>query len=571
MPKKSIYKSKTWAKHYSKNVALTYDYEKKTLIDYLEEMTNRHPDSTALIFQGYKLSFKEFRDMVDRLATAFADWGIKKDDKVAILLPNTIQCVVAYYAGLKAGAVIVMNNPLYSDRELEHQLNDSKSQILVCIDLLANRMIDLRPKTKVKQIVTCSIGDYLPFPKDILFPLVAKRKGLKADVKEAQSVFPFKEIIKKYSPNPPRIDLSFDDIAMLQYTGGTTGVSKGVMLSHANISINAQQCRKWFSEFIEGEERGIAALPYFHVFGLTTVMNLSIMNGWTQILIPRPEPQTLLESISKYKPTFAPLVPTMFIGMLNHSDLSKYDLSSLKGCFSGSAPLPLEIKKKFEEITNMQIVEGFGLTESSPVTHCNPFGEGTLEKEESIGIPFPDTESKIVDIDNGKEEMPVNEQGELIIKGPQVMKGYWNKPEETKNTLRKGWLYTGDIAKMDEDGYFYIVDRKKDMIIASGYNIYPRDIDEVLFRHPKVQEACTIGIPDKYRGETVKVFIVLKEGKTASEEEILKYCKENLARYKVPKFVEFRDELPKSTIGKILRKELRKEELEKSKPKKGKK
>ena len=572
MAKKSVYDSKPWVKFYAEGVSETYEYEEKTLVEYFEEITKKYPDNTAIIFQDYKISYQRLRDMVHRLAAAFSSWGIKKGDRIALLLPNTIQCIAAYYAGLSVGAIMVMNNPLYSDAELEHQLCDSESKILVCIDLLANRMIDLRPKTKVKQIITCSIGDYLPFPKNYLFPIVAKRRGLKADIKSTDNLFKFKDLLKSHAPNPPKVELSFDDVAMYQYTGGTTGVSKGVMLTHKNLSINAQQCSEWYYSLLEGNEIMLSALPYFHVFGLTTSMNLPITKGWTQIPIPRPEPIDLIKTIDNYKVTLAPLVPTMFIGMLNHPELPNYDLTSLKGCISGSAPLPVDVKKKFEEITKMQIVEGFGLTEASPVTHCNPFGDGVIEKPGSIGMPFPDTLCKIVDIDNGIKEMPVGEPGELIIKGPQVMKGYKNLPKETAETIRKGWLYTGDIAQMDKDGYFYIVDRKKDMIIAGGYNIYPRDIDEVLFENPKVLEACAIGIPDEYRGETVKVFIVLKEGETATEDEIIEFCKKKLAKYKVPKIVEFVEELPKNLVGKVLRKELRKQELAKmgiteSKPK----
>ena len=355
----------------------------------------------------------------------------------------------------------------------------------------------------------------------------------------------------------------FDDIAMYQYTGGTTGVSKGVMLTHGTLSKQVQQVAAWFPTFTS-DEIMLGALPFFHVFGLTTAMNLAIYQGWGNILVPKPQPDPLLETIRKFKPTFAPLVPAMYIGMLNHHDIDKTDLTSIKGCFSGSAPLPVEVIRDFENKTGAVIVEGFGLTETSPVTHVNPFAGGK-RKVGSIGVPISDTDCRIVDLDDGNTDVPVGGSGELFIKGPQVMKGYLNNPEETAKTLTDGWLHTGDIAKMDAEGYFYIVDRKKDMIIAGGLNVYPRDIEEVFYENPKVQEACAIGIPHPTRGEAVKVFVALKAGETATQEELIEYCAGKLAKYKLPTEVEFRDELPKTNVGKILKKDLREEEMAKRK------
>lgn len=558
------YQDKPWLKSYQQGVPEHLDYEEICMPDVLERTVAKFPDRIALIFQGYKVTYAQLQDMVNRFATCLAEFGVKKGDAVAILLPNMIPCVVAYFAVLKIGAITVMNNPLYSDRELEHQFNDSEAKVLITVDLLGNRMIDLRPSTKIKQIVITSIGDYLPFPKSLLFPLVAKKKKLAADVKDAPDVYRFKECLSRYSPNPPKVKVSFDDIAMYQYTGGTTGVSKGVELTHSNLSKQSQQICAWFPNFKEGSERMLGALPYFHVFGMSCSMNFSIFMGWTQILIPRPQPEPLLEAIREFRPTFTPLVPTMYIGMLNHPDLKKTDMSCIKGAFSGSAPLPVEVIHEFESLTGAVIVEGFGMTETTPVTHINPFAGGA-RKVGSVGLPITDTLCRIVDLENGVQDMPIGERGELIIKGPQVMKGYKGKPSETANTLRDGWCYTGDIATMDEDGYFYIVDRKKDMIISGGYNVYPRDVDEVFYMHPKVQEACAIGIPDPKRGENIKVFIVLKEGQTATEAELMEFAKANLAVYKLPTELEFRKELPKTNVGKILRKELRAEEMEKRK------
>jgi long-chain acyl-CoA synthetase len=564
MAETATYLDKPWLKSYEKGVPEFVKYKEVCLPDILTGTASEFPDNDALIFQGYVMKFKELKEMVDRFATCLADFGIKKGDSVSILLPNLIPCVVAYYAIMKLGAITVMNNPLYTDPELEHQFNDSGSKILVTLDLLGNRMIDLRPKTKIKQIIYTSIGDYLPFPKNLLFPLVAKKQKLAASVKSASDVYKWKDCVERYSPDPPSVDIDFDDVAMYQYTGGTTGVSKGVMLTHSNLSKQVQHIAAWFPTFGRGGEIMLGALPFFHVFGLSTAMNFSIYMGWCDVLVPKPQPEPLLEAIRKFRPTFAPLVPTMYIGILNHPDVKKTDMTCLKGCFSGSAPLPVEVIRNFEGSTGAVIVEGFGLTETTPVTHINPFAGG-IRKVGSIGVPIPDTECRIVDLEKGTKDMPVGEPGELIIKGPQVMKGYWNMPDETANTIRDGWCYTGDIATMDEEGYFYIVDRKKDMIISGGYNIYPRDIDEAFYENPKVQEACSIGVPDLKRGENIKVFVVLKEGETATEDEMIEFCKSRLAKYKLPTEIEFRKELPKSNVGKILRKQLRTEELEKRK------
>ena len=556
MTRESAGRDKPWLASYEKGVPEFVEYEDVCLPAFLERSAERFPDRSALNFQGYRIQFRQLKEMVDRFASALSAFGVNRGDRVALLLPNTIPCVAAYYAVLKIGAIVVMNNPLYSDRELDHQFNDSGAKLLVTLDLLGNRMIDLRPKTRIKQIVITSIGDYLPFPKNWLFPLVAKKKKLAADVKPADDVFKWKAVLADHQPNPPAVTLGFEDVAMYQYTGGTTGVSKGVMLTHANLSKNVQQCRAWFPTFKEGAEVMLGALPFFHVFGLTTAMNFAIYMGWEDILVPKPQPEQLLEAIGKYKPTFAPLVPTMYIGILNHANIDRTPLTSIKGCFSGSAPLPVEVIRDFEKRTGAVIVEGYGLTETSPVTHINPFAGGK-RKAGSIGLPIPDTECRIVELNDGRTDLPTGETGELMVKGPQVMTGYWNKPDATAETLVDGWLHTGDIAQMDAEGYFYIVDRKKDMIISGGYNVYPRDIEEVFFEHPKVQEATAIGIPHPKRGEAVKVFIVLKEGATATQEEMIAFCHEKLAKYKWPTEVEFRTELPKSNVGKVLKKELR--------------
>jgi long-chain acyl-CoA synthetase len=558
----SVYEKKPWLEHYLTDVPPNIAYEETCLPEFLERMAQRYPARMALNFQGYEVSFAQLNDMVDCFAVCLQQFGIEKGDAVAILLPNMIPCVAAYYAAMRIGAITVMNNPLYSDCELDHQFNDSGAKLLVTLDLLANRMIDLRPKTKIRQIVYTSIGDYLPFPKNMLFRLVGVKKGLAAKVKPAQDLYRWKPLVAAASSQPPRTQLSMNDIAMYQYTGGTTGVSKGVILTHGNLSKQCQQIAS-LKPGIEDDQVGLGALPFFHVFGLTMALNWPLCQGYGIVLVPKPQPPQLIEAFLKYKPTGASLVPTMYIGMLQHPDIDKLDLSYIEVCISGGAPMPVEIIKEFEERTGALIFEGYGLTEASPVTHTNPVSE-EKRKIGSIGIPLPDTLCRIVDISDDTVDMPLGAPGELLIKGPQVMQGYWGKPEASAETLAHGWLHTGDIAVMDEDGFFFIVDRKKDMIIAGGYNIYPRDIEEVFYTHPKVMEATAIGIPHPTRGEAVKVFVALKPGQTATQQDLIDYCSDKLAKYKWPTEIEFRTELPKTLVGKISKKTLREEERMKS-------
>jgi len=392
----------------------------------------------------------------------------------------------------------------------------------------------------------------------MLYPLVQKKDGHNPQVTYGSDVEPFLSVLKESANNPVKIEVDPEhDIALLQYTGGTTGVAKGVMLTHANLIANAVQCKAVLYKLKMGRDRILGALPLFHVYGMTTVMNKGISIAAEIILVPKFDVKQILELISKTKPTLFPGAPTMYIGLINHPDLQKYDLSSIEACVSGSAPLPVEVKNRFEELTGGKLVEGYGLTEASPVTHSNPIWGKSITG--SIGLPWPDTDSRVLDPSTG-EELPTGQIGELAVKGPQVMVGYWNRPEDTAAVLKDGWLLTGDMGYMDEDGYFYIVDRKKDMIIAGGFNIYPREVEEVLFEHPAIQEAAVIGVPDPYRGETVKAFVVLKQGMEASEEELEKHCREKLAAYKIPRLYEFRSELPKTMVGKVLRRQLQEED-----------
>ena len=557
---------KTWHRFYDEGVPHDIDPPQDPLFVCLERSAQAFPQMTATEFIGARLTYQQLADQVKRFAASLSQLGVEPGDRVAIMLPNCPQTIIAYYATLRIGGVVVMTNPMYVERELGHQLRDAGAKVLVGLDHLYPRIDRVWKDTAVKQLVITSIRDYLPFPLNFLYPLKAKKQNLNMKVPYGESIHSFKRLVRESPGNPPLPEVAVDDLALLQYTGGTTGVAKGVMLTHGNLVANVMQISGWLPTLNCGEERFICVLPFFHVFGMTAAMNWPIYLAATMTLLPRFEIKDFLKTINKSRPTVALLVPTIFTALINYPEISKYNLSSINYVVSGSAPLPVEIMNRFEKLTGSVILEGYGLTESSPVTHVNPVK--SKRKAGSIGIAIPSTDARIVDLETGTEEQQVGQPGELVIKGPQVMKGYWNMDEETAKTIKDGWLHTGDIAHMDEDGYVFIIDRKKDMIIAGGYNIYPRDIDEVLYEHPKIADAVTIGVPDEYRGETVKIFVVVKPGETLTEEEVVAHCKERLASYKVPRLVEFRNELPKTMVGKVLRKELRAEELRKRKEKK---
>jgi long-chain acyl-CoA synthetase len=555
---------KLWFKSYVPGVPREIQFEKITLPEVLTKNAKQFPHVPALLFMGKKISFPELEGLVNRFSRALLDLGVKKGDKVAILLPNLPQIVIAIYASFRIGAVAVMNNPLYTERELEYQFNDSDSTVLVSLDLLHPRVMKIKDKTKIRKVIYCHINDYLPFPKKQLFPIAKKQMFRK--IEPQNGVYEFLDLIGKYSDAPLENAAAWDELGALIYTGGTTGVSKGVMLTHANISSNVQQFSAWFTDLKKGEDSVLAVFPFFHSAGFTAIQNYCIWMATTDILVPRPEPATVLEMLQKYKPRYLPAVPTIFVGLLNTEEFRKMDLSFIKGFFSGAAPLAADTLQQLKDLTGATMLEVYGLTETTPVITATPW-KGKI-KPGTVGTPISSTDIKIVDIDTGKEELKTGEPGEIIVKGPQVMKGYYNKPEETAHVLRDGWLYTGDIGMFDEDGYLTIVDRKKDMIIAGGYNVYPREIDEILFQHPKILEACSIGVPDPYRGETVKAYVVVKPGETLTAEEVIQFSREKLAAYKAPKMVEFIDALPKSAVGKILRKEVKDMDRKKSQQKK---
>jgi long-chain acyl-CoA synthetase len=565
-----VTKEKPWLRFYESHVPEYINYPNMTLPVALEETALRHPHRPAMVFKGNWFSYQSFDQAVDRFTTALQRLGVERGDRVAVHLPNCPQFPVAYYAVLRAGGVVVPCNPIYTAREMRHQLVDSGAEVIVTLSAMYPIIKQIRSETQLRHVIVAKIKTYFPRFLKLLFTLfLEKRTGHRVDISDDADTSWFMDQLVAATSVPRRVPVAWDDTAVLMYTGGTTGVSKGAQLTHKNILVNACQANVWVNAGQE-DESTLTTLPLYHSYGMTMCMNASVLAGGTMILIPDPrDTDDILKSIDKYRPAYYPGVPAMYVAINNHPRASRYDLGSIKACCSGAAPLPMEVQQRFQELTDGRLVEGYGLSEASPVTHGNPaYGESRIG---TIGIPWPDTEVKIVDADTGETEVKVGEVGELCIRGPQVMKGYWNMPTETANVLRvhpeggDPWLHTGDLARMDQDGYFQIVDRKKDMILgAGGYNIYPREIEDVLYEHPKVLEAAAAGVPVSGKGERVKVYVVLKPGQTATEEEIVEFCRENLAPYKVPKFVEFRDDLPKTLVGKILRRALVEEETKRT-------
>ena len=544
---------KIWHKSYASGVKKQLEYEKMTISQALTRSAQKFPEKTALNYMGKRIAYKELNHLVNRFARALMDMGIGAGDKVGVSLPNIPQAFIANLAIFRIGAVTVQNNPLYTERELAYQLNDSDSRIIITLTLLVPRMEKIKSQTRLEKIIGCHIHTYLPFPKKQLFPLV--KKDMVRKITPSKDVMVFSDLIGRYAPDPVADKSRWDAMGAILYTGGTTGVSKGVMQSHAHLSSNVQQFVAWFPDLKPGEERLVGNFPVFHTAGFAAIQNMITWQAWENILVPRPEPQINMEIIKKYKPTFLPGVPTIFVGLLAEPEFRNMDLSAIKGFFSGAAPLAADTIKDLKDLTGAMMCEVYGSTEAGPFVTVTPWG-GQI-KPGTVGIPVPDTDVKIVDIETGERELPTGEHGEIVIKGPQIMMGYYKKEKETAEVLKDGWFYSGDIGCFDEDGYLRITDRKKDMIIAGGYNIYPVEIDNVLFEHPRILEACTIGVTDAYRGETVKAFVVVKQGETLSAQEVIDFCKERLAPYKVPKLIKFTDELPKSAVGKILRRKLK--------------
>lgn len=557
-----------WIRHYERGVPAQLDIPDRSLAWLLDNAASRHPGHTALIYFGTKLTYAQLSNLANRFAVSLQKLGVQKGDRVAIALPNIPQYPIAFYGALRAGAVVVPTNPLYTAHEMQHQLADAGAKVLVMLNMFYPLVRTIRQETPLKHVIVTSPADYLPPLLHTLYPLTLRGSRLPTPPltdKEIQSdatLHVMSDMLASHTKggielfNLPVLSHG-DDLAVLQYTGGTTGLSKGAMLTHRNLIANAMQTWNWSPQAREGAEIMLCVAPFFHAYGLTVGMNFSVLGAATMILQPRFKAKDVLEAIHRYHPTLFPGIPTMYIAIMKEAGKHTDYLQSIKLCISGASPLPAQVQSDFEAMTKGRLVEGYGLSEASPVTHCNPTTDE--RRDGSIGLPLPGVDAAIRDRETGAL-LPAGEVGEIVVKGPNIMQGYWNREEETRDIFVDGWMRTGDIGKMDEDGFFYVVDRAKDLIIASGFNVYPREVEEVLYRHPAILEAAVIGVPDSYRGETVAAFVVLKAGYEPSEqtrEDILAFCKQELTAYKRPRSLEFRQSLPKTLVGKILRRELR--------------
>lgn len=555
--------NRPWLAHYDKGVPQTIDYPKAPLFHFLEEAAREYPDRACTIFKGAVISYKEMNAQTDAMAAALIEMGVKKGDQVGIFMPNLPQFVIAYYGILKAGAAVVAINPTYPVDEILMPVNDANIEIMFTLSRFYDKVKKAREKSKLKKIIVSNLKEALPSFTRLLFTLLKEKKDGDRLDSLADGDMWMKDLLAKHANSAkPNVEVSPDDTALFQYSGGTTGVPKGAVAMHRNVVANTLQIKNWMPLLEPGKEVVLMGIPLFHVYGMVAGMNFAMANGASMVMVPNARDlKDVLDNISKYKATIFPGVPLLYNGINNHPDVKagKYDLSSIKACISGSAALMRETKEQFEKLTGGKVFEGYGLSEAPTATHCNPL-DG-VNKTGSIGMPLPDVDVKLVSLDDGETELAQGEIGEIIVNGPQVMKGYHNMPTETANSLRqmkdgKTWLFTGDIARMDEDGYFYIVDRKKELIKPGGFQVWPREVEEVIMENPKVLEVGVGGIPDPQRGETVKAWIVVKPGETLTEAELKAFCKEHLAPYKVPTHYEFRAELPKTTVGKILRREL---------------
>ncbi len=557
-----VNQQKPWVKFYEPGVPEMVEIPTHTLHQSLSMAAEQYPNSTAIIFYDKKMTWRELDAAATRFAVGLQRLGIQKGDRVMLYLPNTPHFVIAFYGILRAGGIVVPTNPQYVPRELAYQAQDAGAETIIALTMSWKTIKDARAHAPFQRVILGNIKEYFPPLLKFLFTVAREKKdGHRPDLRGEAGIYAFQALLQNSDALAP-VEVTQDDIAVLGYTGGTTGVSKGAMLTHRNLVAQAAITLAWFIGKTPGKDVFMGALPLFHSFGMTCVLNAATHIGAAMILIPNPRDlPTVLRAAHKHRPTIFSGVPTMYAAINNRSDLNRYDLTSIKSCTSGAAPLPLEVQTRFEQITGGKLVEGYGLTETCSPTHVNPLA-GT-RKIGTIGVPLPNTLAKIVDPETGKD-VPIGTVGEIAIQSPQVMKGYWNRPEETARVMLEGkWFLTGDLGTMDADGFFTVVDRKKDMFIVGGFNVYPREIEEVLYQHPKVLEAAVIGIPDVQRGENIKAFIVLKPGESATAEEIIEYCRANLTRYKVPREVEFRDALPKTMVGKILRRTLRDEEMAK--------
>jgi long-chain acyl-CoA synthetase len=550
-----IYERKPWLKKYPKGVPASLEYPEVALDSILSDASKRFPKRASTVFYGARIDYEELDKLVTSFSVAIQKLEGCVGERIALMLPNCPQFIIAYYGIVRAGCSAVLLNPLMTEFELSELLKDSGAYVLITLDALMEKVSKALSGTRIKHVIFTSLAGYVPIWMSLPVWLKTRPKG-RVELPSDIAVHSFEQMLKVSGKPTAHAVNPREDVAVFQYTGGTTGLPKAAMLTHFNLIANAHQCNAWATELKDGEEIFLCVLPFFHSYGMTACMNFGILKGATLILTPRFDVAEVVKLISRYRVTVFIGVPSMYGVVSYYAQKSKVDITSIKACISGGAPLPERVATEFERITGGRLVEGYGLTEASPITHINPIWGGEA-KVGSIGLPIPDTECRIVDLEAGTKDVDVNGVGELVVKGPQVMKGYWNRPEETAQALRGGWLYTGDIAKMDEDGYFYIVDRKKDLIIVDGFNVYPREVEEVLYSHPKVKEAAVVGERHPVRGEIVKAYVVLREGCEASSVEIIEFCRERLSPHKVPRAVEFVSELPKSSIGKVLRRKLK--------------
>ncbi len=554
-----------WHDFYDEGIPASLTYPAVPIFHFLEDSAKKFPDKPCTIFKGAEISYSEMSQITDQLAAALVDLGVKKGDRVGILIPNTPQFVMAYFAVLKAGGVVVATNPQYTGREIIHQANDSGMELMILMSNYYELVKGIQPDTGIKRIVCTNIKETLPSLLRVLFTLAKEKKGgFRVTLRDNDLWLP--DLLEKYKGHArPPIEVGPEETAIFQYSGGTTGIPKAAIGLHRNLVANTIQMIYWIRSAVMGEEVVMMAIPLYHVYGMVAGMNYGLAVGASLVMVPDPRDlKDLLSNMQKYKTSIFPAVPALYNAINNNADVKagKYDLSAIKACISGSAPLLRETKETFEQLTGGMLFEGYGLSETPTATHCNPnLGEN---RTGSIGLPFPDVDARIIDLDDGVTELAPGEIGELVMKAPQVFKGYHNMPTETRNSLRDGWLYTGDIARMDEQGYFYIVDRKKELIKPGGFQVWPREVEEVLQDHPSIQDVGVAGVPDPKRGETVKAWIVLSEGATLDRAELKEWCSDRIAKYKIPTEIEFRDELPKTHVGKLLRRELVREHKEES-------
>ena len=560
--------ARPWLRHYEQGVPAQITVPDHPLTWLLDQTVKRHPSNTAFIYYGTKITYAQFSALANRFAIGLQRLGVQAGDRVAIALPNIPQYPIAFYGALRAGAVVVPTNPLYTERELQHQLADSGAHVAIVLDMFFPLVRAVRDKTALEHIIITSPTLYLPPLLQRLYPLSQLRHPhpqpplTSKELHEDKMLHMMSDMLESHTKsgievyNLP-VQAKGNDLAVLQYTGGTTGVAKGAMLTHHNLLANALQTRSWIPNARDGEEVALCVAPFFHSYGMTVGMNFPIYSASTMVLLPKFDTKEVVKMIRRYHPTQLPGIPTMYIAIMHGIGKYAEDLRSIKYCISGAMGLPAKVRMDWEALTGGKLVEGYGLSEASPVTHANPLN-GDI-RDGSIGLPIPSVDAMIMDQKTLKPA-PVGEEGEIMLKGPNIMQGYWNRPDETASIFYEGWMHTGDIGTMDKEGYFYVIDRSKDMIKASGFNIYPREVEEVLLLHPSIAEAAVIGIPHEYRGETVAAVIVLKPGIAPSKEtrdEIITYCKSKLTPYKVPKLIEFRESLPKTIIGKVLKRELK--------------